>query len=139
MPLFMDHHSVLAWRHRPHVYRRYALRGTGPDDASWWVDLLDSRFYAQAVRLPAEDRSHCQGPLDRRGVDVRQPLRPGGNVGVQAPDALKRCVNEDLVTGEDRCVLVDVHSLYLILPVVCVLLTQTSHELYPPTHWVSLS
>lgn len=86
---------------------------TGPGDASWWIDLLNGGLYAQGIRLPAEDRPHCQGSLDRRSVDARLPLRPGGNIGVQAPDALKRGVDKDLLTGDDGCIFIDVRLGFL--------------------------
>ena len=86
---------------------------TGPGDASWWIDLLNGGLYAQGIRLPAEDRPHCQGSIDRRSVDVRLPLRPGGNIGVQAPDALKRGVDKNLLTGDDGCIFIDVRLGFL--------------------------
>ena len=86
---------------------------TGPGDASWWIDLLNGGLYAQGIRLPAEDRPHCQGSLDRRSVDARLPLRPGGNIGVQAPDALKRGVDKNLLTGDDGCIFIDVRLGFL--------------------------
>ena len=84
-----------------------------PGDASWWIDLLNGGLYAQGIRLPAEDRPHCQGSLDRRSVDARLPLRPGGNTGVQAPDALKRGVDKNLLTGDDGCIFIDVRLGFL--------------------------
>src|SRR3712207_2705873 len=35
------------------MYRHNALRRTGPDDASWWIDLLNGGFYTQTKRLPS--------------------------------------------------------------------------------------
>lgn len=99
---------------------------TGPGDASWWIDLLNGGLYAQGIRLPAEDRPHCQGSLDRRSVDARLPLRPGGNIGVQAPDALKRGVDKNLLTGDDGCIFIDVRLGFLSTVRRCVYSSASS-------------
>src|SRR6266516_5129463 len=95
----------------PHVDRGDAWRGARPDDPPGWVELLDRRGDPQPSRLPAEDRPYRQGAGELGGIDLRLPSGPGGDVGLEVPDDVCRCVDERLVAGDDRCVGIDLYSI----------------------------